>query len=342
MAITKESRGRPSRASVYAALDGAIAELNRIGGLPEADLSESIWAGIWYEESHNSTAIEGNTLKLKEVQHLLSTGEVVGDKELFEYNEVKGYGEAAQWVYAQARDQVERSDPYLSLAELRQIHRLTVEAAWSVKPPEGLLPEEGPGSFRRHDIKPFPEGMLAPSFTDVPALVTDWLRLANSDSGANEPIAEQLAKVHNAFERIHPFRDGNGRTGRLALNLLLIRHGLAPAIIYKRDRTKYLKAMRRADAGDAGPLGELIARAIKDCVDRFLLPALGGPHETLPLSALATKTVTHLALRRAAERGALTALRRENGWYSTKHAVDEYLRSRKGGRRRRIRADSRP
>lgn len=341
MVITKQGRGRPRRSAIYTALDVAVAELRQIGGLPEADLSQAIWAAIWYEESHNSTAIEGNTLKLKEVQRLLMTGEAVGAKELAEYNEVKGYGDAAQWVYAQASDsEIGRDDPYITLTELRQIHRLVVEAAWTVKPPEGLLPEEGPGSFRRHDIEAFPEGMVAPPFTQVPALVSDWLQLANSEPQQDQPLPEHLAKVHNAFERIHPFRDGNGRTGRLALNLLLIRHGLAPAIIYKRDRTKYLKVMRRADRGDYGPLGELLARATKDCLDRFLLPAVGGPHQTLPLSALAGRSVTALALRRAAERGALKAIRRETGWYSTKHAVEQYLESRKGGRRRRIRSDT--
>jgi Uncharacterized conserved protein len=69
---------------------------------------------------------------------------------------------------------------------------------------------------------------------------------------------------HAAFERIHPFIDGNGRVGRLLTNLLLVRLGYPPAIIQKRQRERYLKALAQADRSDAGPLGELIARAVID------------------------------------------------------------------------------
>jgi Fic family protein len=335
MVITKEGRGRPTRVSIYAAVEQTTAELNRIGGVPGPAVAGDIWAGIWYEETHNSTAIEGNTLVLKEVRQLLETGQAVGDKQLAEYLEVKGYADAAEWVYAQGCDrETERCDPYITMTELRQIHTLVVEPAWKVQPPDGLLPGETPGGFRQHNIKLFPGDMTPPDFTEVPPLVSDWLQLANMEPDAGQPVIEHLARVHAGFERIHPFRDGNGRTGRLVLDLLLVRHGLAPAIIYKKDRAKYLRALDRADQGEFGALGELIARAVKDCLDRFLLPALGGPHQLLPLSALATKSVSALALRRAAERNALRAVRQPNGWYSTKSWVASYLRTgrRKGSR----------
>jgi len=329
--ITKDGRGRPSRVSIYAAVEQSTADLNQIGGLPGPDVASGIWADIWYEETHNSTAIEGNTLILKQVQTLLDTGHAVGDKQLAEYLEVRGYADAAEWVYAQASDdETERStdDQYITLTELREIHRLVVEPAWKVQPPDDLLPGETPGGFRQHNIRAFGGGMTPPDFTQIPALVSDWLRQANGGPTAPGALMEHLAGVHAEFERIHPFRDGNGRTGRLALNLLLVRHGLAPAVIYKKDRAKYLRALDRSDHGDNGPLGELLARAVKDCLDRFLLPALGGPLQLLPISALATKSVSPLALRRAAERNALRAVRKPSGWYSTKSWVSAYVKSR--------------
>jgi hypothetical protein len=330
MTITKAGRGRPSRMSIYASVEQTTAELNRIGGLPGPDAAGDIWADIWYEETHNSTAIEGNTLLLKEVRRLLDTGQAVGDKQLAEYLEVKGYADAAEWVYAQACDRdTERCDPYITPTELREVHRRVVEPAWKVKPPDDLLPGETPGGFRQHNIRPFPGGMTPPGFTDVPPQVSDWLTLANAEPEEGKPLIEHLAHVHAEFERIHPFRDGNGRTGRLVLDLLLVRHQLAPAIIYKKDRQKYLHALDRADRGDCGPLGELIARAVKDCLDRFLLPALGGPHQLLPISALTTKTVSVLALRRAAERNALRAVRKPTGWYSTKSWVSAYIKTKR-------------
>jgi len=97
-----------------------------------------------------------------------------------------------------------------------------------------------------------------------------------------------------------------------------------------------MRALERTDASEFGPLGELIARAVKDSLDRFLLPALAGPLQMLPLSALTRKGLTALALRRAAEKGRLQAQRRATGWYSTKAWVDRYARSRRGasGQRR--------
>lgn len=64
--------------------------------------AEHIWTDIWLKEAHHSTALEGNTLVLKQVELLLSEGLAVGNKELREYNEVKGYADAANWVYRQA------------------------------------------------------------------------------------------------------------------------------------------------------------------------------------------------------------------------------------------------
>jgi len=337
MVITKATRGRPSRVSIYQAVDDGIAELRRIGGLPGPEAAADIWRGIWFEETHNSTAIEGNTLILKEVQALLAEGRAVGDKELKEYLEVKGYADAAEWVYSQASsDDAERDEPYLILAEVREIHRRVVAAAWDVAPPTGFLPGEGPGSFRLHDIHPFPGGMTPTPFTEIHPAVTDWLQLANDEPAEGIHLMEHLAAVHAGFERIHPFRDGNGRTGRLILNLILVRRGYAPAIIYKRDRPRYLAALERSDLGEYGPLAELIARAVKDSLDRFLLPALAGPLQILPLSALARPGLTALALRRAAEKGRLKAVRRSGGWYSTKRWVSAYARSRRRSKVSRV------
>jgi len=80
---------------------------------------------------------------------------------------------------------------------------------------------------------------------------------------------------------------------------------------------------------------QLIARAVKDCLDRFLLPALGGPLQLLPLSALASKAVSALALRRAAERNRMKAVHKSTGWYSTKAWVSAYVKTRKGGATRK-------
>jgi len=327
-------RGRPSRQSILDDLDRAKAGLGEVGGLPRPEEARSIWDGIWHEETHHSTAIEGNTMVLNQVRILLKEGRAVGNKELQEYLEIQAYAEAAQWVYAQAARVDEWAGKELiNLTELRQIHRLVVEPVWRLVPPTEHYPEEGPGAFRRHDIEPLASGHKPPPWPDVPALIHDWLVFANNRSPEVHSIVH-LADLHARLERIHPFLDGNGRTGRLVSNLVLVRSGYPPAIIYKKQRPKYLKGLERADREDVGPLSELFARSVKDSIDRFVLPALAGPHRMVPLSALVGRGLSKLALRRAAERGRLRASQRGNQWYSTRQWVEEYRASRRRGRRK--------
>jgi fido (protein-threonine AMPylation protein) len=328
---TKSSRGRPTRAAVYERLRVQIAELrDQLGGLPSPDEADDIWRGIWLEEAHHSTAIEGNTLVLKQVEQLLEEGRAVGNKELSEYMEVRGYADAANWVYGQALDPgAWPSGELLSLTELRHIHRLALTPVWDLVPHPSAGHSECPGSFREHDIRPFPGGMRPPPWPEVSAMVTDWIGAVQAlgQEGGIDP--EALAKVHVRFEQIHPFLDGNGRTGRLVLNLLLVRLGYPPAIIFKGDRRRYLAALQSADHGDHGPLGELLARAILDNLHKFVVPAVAGPSRLVPLPALASEQVSANALRVAATRGRLKSSKTPDGtWRSTRAWVDEYLASR--------------
>lgn len=329
------SRGRPTRVALYAAVDEGLADLQRVGGLPHPAEAEAIWRGIWHEETHNSTAIEGNTLLLQQVRTLLEQGRAVGNKELREYLEVQAYADAAQWVYQQAVGGGDwTGDEVLTLTELREVHRLVVEPVWAHFPPDGLHPDEGPGSFRRHELAAFPGGMQPPPFVAVPGLISDWLSLVSDGPAPDEHLMEHLALLHSRFETIHPFRDGNGRTGRLVVNLLLVRRGYPPAIIYNRERPRYIDALIRADRhGDVGAMAELIARSVNDGINKFLLPSLAGPHRLVPLSALGSSTLTAPALRLAAERGRLRAQRQNGRWYSTRQWVDGYAGSRYRRRR---------
>jgi Fic family protein len=316
-----------------------IGELRgRLGGLPSPVEAEEIWRGIWLEEAHHSTAIEGNTLVIKQVEQLLEQGRAVGNRELSEYLEVRGYADAATWVYGHALEPgAWSSGGLLSLTELRHVHRLALTPVWDVTPHPSATDRERPGSFREHDIRPFPGGIRPPPWPEVPPMIADWIdqvqalgreTLSREYAGAGiEP--EALARVHARFEQIHPFLDGNGRTGRLVSNLLLVRLGYPPAIVFKSQRRRYLAALQSADRGDHGPLGELFARAILDNLHRFVVPAVAGPARLVPLPALASERISANALRVAATRGRLEATKAADGtWRSTRAWVDEYLAGR--------------
>ncbi|WP_219667143.1 Fic family protein [Streptomyces bambusae] len=319
---------------MYNRLAGALTELNeRFGGLPSPREAQEIWDDIWHQEAHHSTALEGNTLVLREVEALLDQGRAVGAKPLREYNEVQGYAEAARWVYGQALEPDAWHDGRLiTLAEVRHIHHVAMTPFWNVAPHPDASGREAPGNFREHDIEAFAEGMTPPPWPLVPAQVEQWvsdvcalgLRIErNEDLG--RPLPEELANTHNQFERIHPFLDGNGRTGRLVMNLVLVRLGYPPIIILKRQRDAYLAGLRRADAGDCGALGELIARAMEDNLNRFIVPNVAGPARMVPLAALVDEELSLAALRQAAQRGRLNATQGADGvWRSSRRSVEAY------------------
>lgn len=331
-------RGRPSRATVYLRLENGIAELNdRLGGLPSPKEAEFIWSDIWHLEAHHSTALEGNTLVLREVEALLEQGRAVGAKPLKEYLEVQGYGSAAHWVYRQALEPGDwrGGGELLTVFEVRQVHARAMAPVWEVAPHPEATDREGPGMFREHDIHPFDDGMKPPAWPLVPAMVTGWVESVNGiaerlrSRTGNTPWPEQLAALHQGFEQVHPFIDGTGRTGRLLLNLILVRLGYPPVIILKRERPRYLNALQRADTGDYGPLGELLARAMYDNLNRFVVPNIAGPARLVPLAALVDKEFSLAALRQAAQRGRLDAVHGTDGvWRSTRKAVQEYKRNK--------------
>ena len=329
-------RGRPSRVAIYQRFATAIGELGRYGGLPTPVEAKQLWDDVWHLEAHHSTALEGNTLVLREVEQLLEQGRAVGSKELKDYMEVLGYSEAARWVYEQGVAADERGPAGLvSITELRYIHELAMSKAWEVAPHSDAYPDEGPGSFRRHDIRPSPGGMTPPTHPLVPAGASGWVEEVNrfgqaltAGSLALIDVPEALARIHADFERLHPFIDGNGRVGRLLLNLVLTRLGWPPIVIFKEQRRRYLLALDRADHGDHGPLGELLARSVVDNLHR-LIPNIAGPAKYVPLEALADEEFSLSALKQAAVRGRLEAIIGPDGRYrSSRAAVKAYKASK--------------
>jgi len=145
------------------------------------------------------------TLVLREVQALLDSGRAVGAKPLKEYNEVRGYANAARWVYGQALEPDWHDGRLLTLSEIRHIHYTAMTPVWDVAPYPEATDREGPGQFREHDIHPFAEGMTPPSWPLVPSSLQQWAedvcaigdRLGRGDH-LDHPLPEELARLHPA------------------------------------------------------------------------------------------------------------------------------------------------
>ena len=184
--------------------------------------------------AHHSTAIEGNTLTQGETKSILIDGYVPRAMNLRELNEVINYKSFMQYI----RDNLDNLPP-LSLERIKKIHFLLCQNAI-----DGVA-----GTF-----KTIPNMIIGASFTPTqPYMVItelqEWiLKLeAQLESQAKEGIIEAICRQHIAFERIHPFSDGNGRVGRALMVYICLQKGIAPIVVTKEDKAEYISYLNTED-----------------------------------------------------------------------------------------------
>lgn len=323
------SKGRPSLHILLNKLTEEAQILKRItGGFPPSVDVNEIWKDIWLEETHHSTALEGNTLTPLELYRLVEQDRVTGNKEMRYYLEVQGYAQAAKWVYEQAVESAKNGYFAITGAHISEIHRQLMGLVWGAYPP---VTGDQPRQIRR-GLTPIIRGaaLRLPPSGDVPNLLDSLLKEINAGPLTMHPV-EWVTRVHAEFEKIHPFADGNGRTGRLFMSYMLILYGFPPAIIYKSQRSRYLRALERAQGKnpDYSMLMELVARAVRENLNKLLLPHISEKEDLLPLSALAEGTAYNSNyLRALVQKGKLKAIKEGSLWLSSKKWLDEYLSSR--------------
>lgn len=174
------------------------------------------------EYTYNSNAIEGNTLTLRETDMVLR-GLTIAQKSLKEHLEVIGHKEAFDYVR-----QLVSENASLSEKIIKHIHSLVLADKI-----------EDRGRYRRVPVR-----ILGAAHEPVqPYLILPKMEeLLEKYKNSEEDIVTKLARFHIDFEGIHPFIDGNGRTGRLLVNLELMKAGYPPIDIKFRDRLKYYEA----------------------------------------------------------------------------------------------------
>lgn len=182
---------------------------------------EAIKEVFLVEHTYNSNAIEGNTLTLQETALVLQ-GVTIDKKPLKDHLEVVGYKEAFQYI-----EELAKQDKDLSEYDIKSIHNLVLADR----------PEDR-GTFRRVNVRiagaltnPVQPYLIEPKIEELLNNYKVWSETMH--------IVERVAIFHLQFESIHPFIDGNGRTGRLIMNLQLIKEGLPAINIKFADRRKY-------------------------------------------------------------------------------------------------------
>lgn len=203
------------------------------------------------EYTYNSNAIEGSTLTLRETDMALR-GLTIDKKPLKDHMEAVGHKEAFYFI----RDLVKEQTP-LSEGVIKQIHSMVL-----------IDKKEDRGAYRRVPVRI----MGSKHEPTQPYLIQQEMeRLLKNYNNSSEHIIPRLARFHIEFESIHPFIDGNGRTGRLLVNLELMKAGYPPIDIKFADRLAYYNAFDEYHVKHSlRAMERLFAKYVNERLDNYL------------------------------------------------------------------------
>ncbi len=244
-------------AMLFLNIDAKKAELHKRRPFTKGEL-QRLQDEFLVEFTYNSNAIEGNTLTLQETALVLE-GVTIDQKPLKEHLEAVGHKDAFLYIQSLVSD-----GKSITEYEIKQIHSLVL-----------MDRPDDKGVYRRIPVKIMGAVHEPPQPYLVEPQMNELIRKNEQNKKTMRPI-ERIARFHLDFEGIHPFVDGNGRTGRLILNLDLLRNGYPAINIKFTDRKKYYDAF---DAyycdGNAGEMIKLISGYVDERLEQYLR-ILGG------------------------------------------------------------------
>lgn len=226
-------------------IDQLKADLSQFRPLTPAE-TDALRQEFIVEHTYNSNAIEGNTLTLQETQLVLQ-GITIDQKPLKDHLEAVGYKEAYEYVEQLAREQRE-----ITLYEICAIHSLVLADRQEDRGRWRRVPVRIAGALTT-PVQPYQiEPMMSALLADMDSLYRGM------------HTVEKVALFHLRFESVHPFIDGNGRTGRLLMNLQLIQAGYPPINVKFADRRRYYETFDDyARSGSPEAMTALIAEYLE-------------------------------------------------------------------------------
>lgn len=206
------------------------------------------------ENTYNSNAIEGSTLTLRETALILQEGVTIAEKPLKEHLEAIGHRDAFQHILSLADEKTPLTERVVC-----DVHSLVL-----------MDDRENRGVYRRLPVQIVGAQHTPPQPYLVPVQMEALLREYGEQRSAQHPV-EAAATFHLRFEGIHPFIDGNGRTGRLLLNLELMKAGLLPVNVKYADRRRYYDCFDAyASTGSTELLTALLAEYEQAELERYI------------------------------------------------------------------------
>ena len=269
------------------------------------------------EWTYNSNAIEGNTLTLSETDLVLNRGITIGNKSMREHFEAVNHKQCVERI-----ERFVQKKEALTIDFILELHRIILHG----------IDDENAGRFRRQNVRILGVVHLPPDARKVPREMEELIAWYYSNY-RKMPVPQLAADLHHRFVWIHPFIDGNGRTARLLMNLVLMKRGYPPAVILNLDRKRYYRTLRLADAEKLNDFENFVGRAIERSLIIYL--------ESLKPAAKISMRQAYISLQEAAEycpysqeylsllarRGKLSSVKFGRNWMTTREAVDSYMES---------------
>lgn len=210
----------------------------------------------WFavEFTYTSNALEGNTLSLSETAMVVEKGITVGGKTIREHLEAINHAQAIDFIENLAgKQRVE-----LAIDDILAIHKLVLQK----------IDDMNAGVLRKVQVRILGSATIFPNSAKVPFLMVEFMQWLQSASDHPVIVA---ALAHYKLVTIHPFVDGNGRTARLLMNLLLLQCGYPLAIIKKEQRNEYISAIEHArKTDDFNEFYGVILQAVEYTLDSYL------------------------------------------------------------------------
>lgn len=298
-------------------LEEKLRMLNKLRPLPPASVHK-LKEQFAVEMTYNSNAIEGNSLTLKETAWVIADGLTIKGKPLKDHLEAKDHYDAINHLYEIIEGGTRQT---ISEVFIRTMHRLVSRET---------LGEES-GVYRSGNVMITGAAHSPPDVHKVPLAMRDMIFWCRAHQSRYHPV-ELAALVHHKLVFIHPFSDGNGRTARLVMNLLLMSQGFPLVIILKTDRRRYYKALARADQGEYHAFVRFVAQAVERSLNiylKILSPTRAHSDMYLPLSTISKMTpYSEKYLNLLARYGKLAAHKEHRIWLTTKNAVEQYIQGR--------------
>jgi len=237
-------------------IDKLKAELSNLRPLDELQV-KSLKNYFDIELTYNSNAIEGSTIDYNETKIILLDGITIGGKSTREHLETINHKEAIDYIEEIAKQETKE----ITRVDVLGIHRIILNS----------IDTQNAGKYRTYEVyvnKGDGNRFYFPNPAQVPSLMDNFFLWLKENSGMHPVLLS--AEAHYRLVSIHPFIDGNGRTARLLMNLILLQNGYTPAIVKMSQRKKYIEAIESAREKEMKDFYELILDAEKESLETYL------------------------------------------------------------------------